>query len=66
MTTTMAQGSRIEIRGFGAFRVKELAPRLGRNLRNGEPVQVPGRRVTHFKPGKALKEAVEREVEDAH
>ena len=56
MTATLVRGHRIEIRGFGSFSVKRQAPRKGRNPRSGESVSIPERRVTHFKPGKALRE----------
>lgn len=59
MTDALARGHRIELRGFGSFSVSRRAPRLGRNPRSGEPVTVPEKRVPHFKPGKALREAVD-------
>lgn len=52
-------GNRIEIRGFGSFSVNRRPPRMGRNPRSGESVAIPEKRVPHFKPGKALREAVE-------
>ena len=58
MGNAIARGHRIEIRGFGAFSVKQQAPRMGRNPRNGDSVAVPERRVAHFKPGKELREKV--------
>jgi len=57
----LVTGVHIEIRGFGSFSVTPRAPRLGRNPRTGESVAIPGRRVIRFKPGKALREAVEKE-----
>ncbi|WP_144327945.1 integration host factor subunit beta [Tepidimonas charontis] len=59
MTQALAAGQRIEIRGFGSFAVVTRSPRLARNPRTGEKVAVPGKRVLHFKPGKALREAVD-------
>ena len=56
---SLVRGQRIEIRGFGSFTITHRHPRLGRNPRSGEAVQVPAKRVTHFKPGKALREAVD-------
>ncbi len=56
----LVRGHRIEIRGFGSFSVTHRAPRLGRNPRTGEAVQVPGKRAPHFKPGKALRHAVDQ------
>jgi len=50
----MAEGRRVEIRGFGAFSVREREARVGRNPRNGEPVQVAAKRAPFFKTGKTL------------
>ncbi len=58
MAESLAQGERIEIRGFGSFSLHELPPRTGRNPRTGEAVKLPTRHSTHFKPGKELKELV--------
>ena len=59
MNNALARGHRIEIRGFGSFTVVHRAPRLGRNPRSGAAVDIPERRVPHFKVGKALREAVD-------
>ena len=59
MSDTLARGNRIEIRGFGSFSINRRPPRMGRNPRYGESVAIPEKRVPHFKPGKALREAVE-------
>jgi integration host factor subunit beta len=59
MGDAMVRGHRIEIRGFGSFTVTRRPPRLGRNPRTGESVEIPEKRVPHFKPGKALREAVD-------
>ncbi len=59
MNDALVQGNRIEIRGFGSFSINHRPPRMGRNPRNGESVAIPEKRVTHFKPGKALREAVD-------
>ena len=55
----LVRGHRIEIRGFGSFSVNHRPPRMGRNPRSGESVAIPEKRVPHFKPGKALREAVD-------
>ena len=55
----LARGHRIEIRGFGSFSINRRPPRLGRNPRSGERVTIPEKLVPHFKPGKALREAVD-------
>ncbi|MEX8496888.1 MAG: integration host factor subunit beta [Leptothrix ochracea] len=59
MGDALAEGHRIEIRGFGSFSVTQRPSRVGRNPRSGEQVTVPEKRVPHFKPGKALREAVD-------
>jgi len=59
LSNSMERSQRIEIRGFGSFSVHSRAPRVGRNPRNGESVDVPEKRILHFKPGKALREAVD-------
>ena len=56
----MTRGNRIEIRGFGSFSVAERKPRMGRNPRSGEDVEIPGRRVVRFKPSKVLREGVDQ------
>jgi integration host factor subunit beta len=54
----LADGERIEIRGFGSFSLHYRPARMGRNPKTGEPVALPGKYVPHFKPGKALRERV--------
>ena len=54
----LARGERVEIRGFGSFAVKEYAPRIGRNPRTGEAVQVPAKRRLNFKIGKELRRRI--------
>ena len=56
---TLAEGRRIEIRGFGSFSLSHRPPRIGRNPKSGERVLVPEKRVPHFKPGKELRERVD-------
>lgn len=51
-------GEKVELRGFGSFRLRERAARLGRNPKTGEKVQVPAKKVPYFKPGKELKELI--------
>lgn len=63
MNNTLGQGQRIEIRGFGSFSVNQRAPRIGRNPRSGESVAIPEKRVLHFKPGKALRDAVDQRTQ---
>ena len=54
----LAEGGRVELRGFGAFSTREREARTGRNPRTGEPVDVPAKRVPYFKPGKEMREAL--------
>jgi integration host factor subunit beta len=58
MSTTLAAGERIEIRGFGSFSVHYRQPRTGRNPKTGDAVALAGKHVPHFKPGKELREHV--------
>jgi len=62
MSDALARGHRIEIRGFGSFSINRRPPRVGRNPRSGEQVVIPEKLVPHFKPGKALREAVDAQV----
>lgn len=59
MADTLAQGGRIEIRGFGSFALNYRPPRIGRNPKSGDKVQVPAKYVPHFKAGKELRERVD-------
>ena len=54
----LMHGEKIEIRGFGNFRLKTRNPRKARNPKTGETVEVPGKNVLYFKVGKALKESL--------
>ena len=58
MAMTLQSGERIEIRGFGSFSLHYRAPRVGRNPKTGEKVELIGKSVPHFKPGKELRERV--------
>ncbi|MDK4680957.1 integration host factor subunit beta [Kingella negevensis] len=60
MTRSLAKGQRIEIRGFGSFDLNYRPPRVGRNPKTGERVEVPEKHVPHFKPGKELRERVDQ------
>ena len=54
-------GDKIEIRGFGSFRIRQRNPRIGRNPKTGERVEVPAKRVPYFKPSKELRDLVNPE-----
>jgi integration host factor subunit beta len=58
MAQTLSKGDRIEIRGFGSFSLHYRAPRVGRNPKTGDSVDLAGKYVPHFKPGKELRERV--------
>ncbi len=58
MAEALAEGDRIEIRGFGSFSLHFRAARIGRNPKTGEKVELSGKYVPHFKPGKDLRERV--------
>ena len=56
ITEALANGDRVELRGFGAFSVKERGSRIGRNPRTGESVSVAAKYIPYFKTGKQLRE----------
>jgi len=56
ITAALARGDRVELRGFGAFSVKERGPRTGRNPRTGDAVDVSAKYIPYFKTGKQLRE----------
>jgi integration host factor subunit beta len=58
MSTALASGERIEIRGFGSFSLHYRPPRIGRNPKTGDSVALAGKYVPHFKPGKELRDRV--------
>lgn len=62
MAQTLQKGERIEIRGFGSFSLHYRAPRTGRNPKTGETVELDGKYVPHFKPGKELRDRVNESI----
>src|SRR3546814_11825258 len=58
ISNALARDERVEIRGFGSFALHHRPARVGRNPKTGEPVQIPPKRVPHFKPGKEMRERV--------
>ena len=58
---SLNKGEKIELRGFGSFRVRQRNARKGRNPKTGASVNIPAKRVAYFKPGKELKEVINDE-----
>lgn len=58
VSTALAKGQRVEIRGFGSFALHSRPARLGRNPKTGVGVKIPAKRVPHFKPGKEMRERI--------
>jgi integration host factor subunit beta len=54
----LRSGDKIEIRGFGSFRIRQRKPRIGRNPKTGTKVEVPAKKVPYFKPSKELRDLV--------
>ena len=63
MSQILAAGERIEIRGFGSFSLHYREPRVGRNPKTGESVQLSGKYVPHFKPGKEMRDRVNDSIQ---
>ena len=63
ITKRLAEGGRIELRGFGAFSTRERTAREGRNPRTGGTVEVPAKRVPYFKPGKEMRQRLNADAE---
>ncbi len=63
MSTALAQGERIEIRGFGSFSLHHRGARIGRNPKTGEAVALSEKYVPHFKPGKELRERINQSAD---
>ncbi len=53
---SLKAGEKIELRGFGSFRIRRRGSRIGRNPKTGDRVKVPAKRIPYFKPGKDLRE----------
>jgi integration host factor subunit beta len=58
ITLALTKGDKVELRGFGSFRIRRRNPRRGRNPKTGDAVKVPEKRVPFFKVGKRLREIV--------
>ena len=59
ITEALSDGDKVELRGFGSFRIRERNPREGRNPKTGDAVHIPAKRVPFFKAGKELREMVD-------
>jgi integration host factor subunit beta len=59
ITEALSNGDKVELRGFGSFRIRERNPREGRNPKTGETVSIPAKKVPFFKAGKELREMVD-------
>lgn len=53
---SLRDGEKIELRGFGSFRIRRRGSRIGRNPKTGDRVKVPPKKIPYFKPGKELRE----------
>lgn len=62
---SLRSGQKIELRGFGSFRLRSRKSRTGRNPKTGEKVEVPSKKIPYFKPGKELKELINKAVPGA-
>ena len=62
---SLRSGQKIELRGFGSFRLRIRKSRTGRNPKTGEKVEVPSKKIPYFKPGKELKELINKVMEAA-
>ena len=60
ITDSLSNGKKVELRGFGSFRIRERNARVGRNPKSGVQVDVPAKRVPFFKAGKELRELVDK------
>jgi len=58
---SLKEGEKIELRGFGSFRIRDRGARIGRNPKTGDRVAVPPKRIPYFKPGKELKDLLNSE-----
>ena len=69
ITDSLAEGKKVELRGFGSFRIRQRNARVGRNPKSGQKVDVPSKKVPFFKAGKELRELVDeheaREAQEA-
>jgi integration host factor subunit beta len=60
ITEALSEGDKVELRGFGSFRIRKRNPREGRNPKTGDAVHIPAKKVPFFKAGKELREMVDQ------
>lgn len=60
ITEALSDGDKVELRGFGSFRIRDRNPREGRNPKTGDTVHIPAKKVPFFKAGKELREMVDK------
>lgn len=65
MSQILSSGDRIEIRGFGSFSLHFRSPRIGRNPKTGDSVELAGKHVPHFKPGKEMRDRVNESLHNS-
>jgi integration host factor subunit beta len=65
IVNSLRAGEKIELRGFGSFRLRSRKSRTGRNPKTGERVDVPSKKIPYFKPGKELKELINQKMAEA-
>jgi integration host factor subunit beta len=58
MITAIQSGDKVEIRGFGSFRIRQRDPRIGRNPKTGQRVEVPAKRISYFNPSRDLRDLI--------
>ncbi len=63
MSQVLSTGERIEVRGFGSFSLHYREPRIGRNPKTGDSVELAGKYVPHFKPGKEMRDRVNESLQ---
>lgn len=63
---SLRSGDKVELRGFGSFRLRKRNSRIGRNPRTGEKVAVPPKMIPYFKPGKELKELINQDGDESN
>lgn len=63
ITESLSEGKKVELRGFGSFRIRNRNPRIGRNPKSGDKVNVPAKKVPFFKAGKELRDLVDSNKE---